>query len=234
MLPHAYVEPAEMRAARDLLWRRLYRTRKRAELLTHVPHTNSPYNLPEIGKKIASKANRAGVAQRFPDPAVQKSIEVDLVLLGYSDELLRDLELQLITAATQDRANALYLLRTVPDIGTILSLVLRYEIHDLHRFPRVQELVVYCRVVKCAKASAGKRYGTSGTKIGKAYCKWAFSEAAVLFLRNHPAGQKLLARVAKKPGKGKALTVRAHKLARAVYYMVKRGTAFDLDKFLHE
>jgi transposase len=65
--------------------------------------------------------------------------------------------------------------------------------------------------------SAGKRYGTSGTKIGNAYLKWAFSEAAVLFLRTNPAGQKYLARLEKTHGKGKALTVLAHKLARASY-----------------
>jgi transposase len=188
MLPQAYVYPAEMRATRDLLRRRLYLTRKRAELLTHVQHTNSQYNLAEIGKKIAYKANRDGVAERFPDPAVQKSIDVDLALLGSYDELLRDLELHLVTAAKQDRANALYLLRTVPGIGKILSLVLLYEIHDIGRFPRVQDFVSYCRLVKCAKESAGTRDGTSGTKIGNAYLTWAFSEAAVLFLRNNPAG----------------------------------------------
>jgi transposase len=194
MLPQAYVYPAEMRATRDLLRRRLYLTRKRAELLTHIQNTNSQYNLPEIGKKIAYKANRDGVAERFPDPAVQKSIEVDLALLSTYDELLRDLELHLITAGKQDRANTLYLLRTVPGIGNILSLVLLYEIHDIHRFPRVQDFVSYCRLVKCAKESAGKRYGVSGTKIGNTYLKWAFSEAAVLFLRNNPAGQQWLAR----------------------------------------
>ena len=90
MLPQAYVYPAEMRATRDLLRRRMYLTRKRAELLTHVQHTNHQYNLPEIGKKIAYKANRDGVAERFPEPAVQKSIEVDLALIGSYDNLLRE------------------------------------------------------------------------------------------------------------------------------------------------
>lgn len=233
MLPQAYVYPAKMRATRDLLRRRMHLTRKRAELLTHVQQTNSQYNLPEIGKKIAYKTNRAGVAERFADPAVQKSIEVDLALIDYYDELLRDLELAIVTTAKQHDANTLYLLQTVPGIGKILSLVLLYEMHDIARFPRVQDFVSYCRLVKCAKESAGKRYGTSGTKIGNAYLKWAFSEAAVLFLRNNPAGQKYLARLEKKHGKGKALTVLAHKLARAVYYMLRRGTAFTMDKFLH-
>src|SRR5438094_2926609 len=88
----AYVYPAAMRATRDLLRRRMYLTRKRAELLAHIQNTNSQYNLPEIGKKLAYKANRDGVAERFPDPAVQKSMEVDLALLGYYDPLLNDLE----------------------------------------------------------------------------------------------------------------------------------------------
>jgi transposase len=233
MLPQAYVYPAEMRATRDLLRRRMHLTRKRAEMLAHIQNTNSQYNLPEIGKKLAYKANRAGVAERFPDPAVQKSIEVDLGLIGYYDQVLNDLELTLVNTAKQHNAQTLYRLQSVPGIGKILALVLLYEIHDIVRFPRVQDFVSYCRLVKCTKESAGKRYGTSGAKIGNAYLKWAFSEAAVLFLRNNPAGQKYVARLEKKHGKGKALTILAHKLARAVYYMLRRDTAFDLQKFLN-
>jgi transposase len=206
--------------------------RKRAELLAHIQNTNSQYNLPEIGKKIAYKANRDGVAERFSNPAVQKSIEVDLALIGHYDQLLRDVELSILKAAKQDDANTLYWLRTVPGIGGIRSLVLLYEMHDIQHFPQLQEFVSYCRLVKCAKESAGKRYGTSGTKIGNAYLKWAFSEAAVLFLRNHPHGRTYLTRLEKKHGKGKALTVLAHKLARAVYHLLQRHKAFDIRRFL--
>jgi transposase len=233
MLPQAYVYPAAMRATRDLRRRRMHLMRQRAELLTHIHNTNSQYNLPEIGQKIASKANRAGVAERVADPAVHKSIEVDLALIGHYDSLLRDMELSVLTTAKEHHINTLYWLRTVPGIGEILSLVLLYEIHDIHRFPRVQDFVSSCRLVTCAKASAGKRYGTGGSTIGNAYRKWAFSEAAVLFLRDNPSGQKYLTRLEKKHGKGKALTVLAHHVARAVYYMLKRAMAFNMDKFLH-
>jgi len=81
MLPQAYVYPAKMRATRDLLRRRTHLMRKRAELLAHVQTNNSQYNLPDIGKKMAYKANREGVAERFDDAAVQKTIEVDLALI---------------------------------------------------------------------------------------------------------------------------------------------------------
>jgi transposase len=233
MLPQAYVYPAEMRATRDLLRRRMHLMRKRAELLAHIHNTNSQYNLPEIGKKIAYKANRAGVAERFPDPAVQKSMEVDLALIDYYDPLLNDVELSIVRLAKQHDPDTFYRLQSVPGIGKILSLVLLYEIHDIRRFPRVQDFLSYCRLVKCSKESAGKRYGTSGAKIGNAYLKWAFSEAAVLFLRDNPAGQKYLTKLENQHGQGKALTLLAQKLARAVYYMLTRHTAFDLHKFLH-
>jgi hypothetical protein len=105
MLPQAYVSPAAMRATRDLLRRRMHLMRKRAELLAHVQNTNSQYNLPAIGKKITYKANRDGVAERFPDPAVHKSIEVDLALIDYYDQLLTDLELHIVHTAKDHDAN---------------------------------------------------------------------------------------------------------------------------------
>src|SRR6266571_3546840 len=114
MLPQAYVYPAEMRATRDLLRRRMHLARKRGELLAHVQNTNSQYNLPAIGKKIAYKANRDGVAERFADPAVQKSIEVDLALITYYDELLRDVERTIVTTAKHHDAQTLYLLQQFP------------------------------------------------------------------------------------------------------------------------
>jgi transposase len=166
------------------------------------------------------------VAERFADAAVHKSIAVDLALIGYDDELLREVELTILNTAKHHDANTLSLLQTVPGIGKILSLVLLYDIHQIDRFPRVQEFASSCRLVKCAKESNGKRSGTSGTKIGHAHLKWAFAEAAVFFLRDNPAGQTFLARLEKKHDKGKALTIFAHKLARAVYYMLKRQTAF--------
>ena len=233
MMPQAYVYPAEMRATRDLLRRRMHLMHKRAELLSHIQNTNHQYNLPEMGKKIAYKANREGVAERFVDTAVQKSIEVDLALIDHYDKVLSDIDLYIVNTAKQHDVNAFYRLRSVPGIGKILALVILYEVQDIGRFPREQDFVSYCRLVKCTKESAGKKYGTSGKKIGNAYLKWAFSEVAVLFLRNNPEGQKYLARLEKKHSKGKALTILAHRLARTVYHLLRREQAFDMNKFLN-
>lgn len=230
--PLAYVYPAEMRATRDLLRRRNYLMRKRTDLLSHIQNTNSQCNLPEFGKKIAYKIHRDEVAERFEDPETRLSIEVDLELIGHYDRLLETLQRHIQRTAKHHDPQALYLLRTVHGIGAILSLVILYEIHDIRRFPRVQDFVSYARLVKCARESAGKRTGSSGKKIGNAHLKWAFSEAAVLFLRSNPAGLKYKRRLEKKHGKAKALSILAHKLGRAVYFMLQRNQAFDMERFL--
>ena len=114
----------------------------------------------------------------------------------------------------------------------ILSLVILYEIEDIKRFPSVQDFASYSRLVKCSKESNGKKYGSSGKKIGNAHLKWAFSEAAVLFLKGNEPGKRYLDRLANKHGKGKALSILAHKLGRAVYFMLKNKKPFDQNKFL--
>ena len=96
----------------------------------------------------------------------------------------------------------------------------------------MQDFVSYCRLVKCAKESGGKRLGTSGKKIGNGHLRWAFAEAAVLFLRHTQPGKAYFTKLEHKHGKAKALTVLAHKLGRAVYYMLTRAQAFDLNRFV--
>ena len=123
-LPQASVSPAEMRATRALRRRRRHCMRQRAALLAHIQQTPSQDHRPEIGKKSASQANRAGVAARFLAPAVQKSMAMDLALMGHYDQLRRDVALSMGRTAKHHDANTLSLLRTVPGIGDILRLVL--------------------------------------------------------------------------------------------------------------
>jgi transposase len=207
--------------------------RRRAELIGRIQIAKSQYNRPDFQKKISYRKNRAEVIDHFSDPVVQKNVGADLAVTAELDRILNDLELYIARHAETHDAFTFHLLRSIPGIGKILALVILYEVHDIERFPTVQQFASYARLVKCPKESAGKRYGYSGAKIGNAHLKWAFSEAAVLFLRHNPAGQKILAQLEHRHGKGKALTVLAHKLARAVYYRLKRQTVFDMETFLH-
>jgi len=232
-LAQAYVYPPEMRATRDLLRRRLFFVRKRGELFAHVRTTSHQYNLTIPPGQLLYQCNRARVPEIFDDPIVRTSVEADLEMAGHYDGLIRSMERTVLEQAKIDDVSSLDLLQSIPGVGTILSLTLLYEIHVIARFKTVQDFVSYARLVKCQKGSAGKVLGTSGAKIGNAHLKWAFSEAAVLFLRKNPRGQKHLNRLRARHGKGKALSILAARLGRASYFMLRRRTAFDMDRFMN-
>lgn len=73
--------------------------------------------------------------------------------------------------------------------------------------------------------------GSGGGKIGNAHLKWAITEAAVLLLR-HADAKRLMNRLQRKHGKGKALSVLAHKLGRTIYFMLRRKTPFNMERFM--
>jgi transposase len=232
MLPLAHVYPKERRATRDLLRRRNHLVRRRSELLAHIQNTASQYNLPPVSLRVDNPVQREQIPAHFPDPTVRRSIELDLSLIVHYNSLLDTLEQQLALMAKAHDAFTYHLLRSIPGVGRILSLVLLYEIEDINRFPRVQEFLSYCRLIKAQKSSAGKILGHSGKKIGNVHLKWAFSEAAVLFLRFCPQARPYLERLASKHGKGKALSILAAQLGRTVYAMLKHQTPFEQEKFL--
>ncbi len=232
MMPMAYVYPAKMRATRDLLRRRNHLMRKRAELYAHIQNTRSQYNLSDYLGRIARVQNREGVVERFEDPSVQKMIATDLAVITAYDPIIAKMERDIIATANHHDPVAYALLKSIPGIGRILGLVILYEMENINRFPTVQDFVSYSRLVKSAKESNGKKYGSGGKKIGNAHLKWAFSEAAALFLKGNEPGKRYLDRLTNKHGKGKALPILAHKLGRAAYFMLKNKKPFDQNKFL--
>ena len=231
LLPMAYVYPEAHRSTRDLLRRRMYFMHHQSELLVHIQNTNTQYNLPGFAKRIAYQSNRAELAEQFPDPMVSKSIEADVELLDVYHAILLKLEQQVLEQARLHDPIALGLLRTTPGIGKILALVMIYEIHDINRFPRIGNFISYCRLVKPAHESAGKKQGSKNSKIGNVHLKWAFSEAACLIFRGNTRAQEYHERLVSKYGKAKALSIIAQKLGRAVYTMLKRKQPFDPNKF---
>jgi len=151
-----------------------------------------------LGKNLRYKSNRKLIDGRFADPSVQKSVDLDIQLINFYDEQLAGIEWYILKHAKINDYQSYMLLNSIPGIGKILSLVILYEIYNINRFPKVQDFASYSRLVKCKAESAGKSYGTSGAKIGNAHLKWAFSEAAVIFLRDNPSAKSYVKRLAKK------------------------------------
>ena len=104
-VPFSYVYPEAMRATRDLLRRRNFLMRKRAELLAHIQNTNSQYNLPDIDGALRYPANREDLSERFTDDSIKVSIETDLALIDVYDRNLKEVELCLTRHKKLPRAS---------------------------------------------------------------------------------------------------------------------------------
>ncbi len=230
--PLAYTYPKEMRATRDLLRRRTKIVRHGANLKAHVSNTTSQYNLPPNKVNLKNVSAREQLKAAFPDKVVQCNIDLDMTILDCYAKELSKVEWFIEQQAKQHNPVHLHLLKSISGIGRILSLTIIYEIGRINRFKTVQKFASYARLVKCKAESAGKNYGTQGNKIGNAHLKWAFSEAAVLYLRRNEKAQRYLLKLQKRMSKAKALSVLAHKLGRCVYFMLKNETVFDESKFL--
>lgn len=232
MFPKAFVYPRDRRGMRDLMRRRMRMVRLRGEHMAHVQNTLTQYNHPTRLTDLRLTKHHEGIRELFDDEGARMSIDVDLESIVYYNTSISKLEWKLKKAANQVDPQSIAILKSVNGIGTILSLVILYEIYSIDRFPTVQDFASYSRLVKCRRESAGKSYGTGGAKIGNAYLRWAFGEAAVLFLRANPDAKRWLDKKTKKHNKAKALTLLSHKLGRAVFFMLKRKQFFDQEKFL--
>jgi transposase len=233
LFPMAYVYPRAKRPTRDLLRRRSFFVRQRAQLIAHIVNTNSQGNLPPLAKKITYAANRTeDLVERFAHPSTRLSVAADLALIDAYQEQVATLERHLVQNAKVDDPVTFGLLRSVPGIGPILGLILLYEIDAIGRFPEVGNFLSYSRLVRCEHESAGKVKGYGGRKMGNGHLKWAFSEAACLMLRSLPAAKSWMQRQERKRGKRKALAVLEAKLGRAVYHLWRKQVPFDVKRFL--
>jgi transposase len=235
LIPPAYVYPADKRPLRALLRQRIYYVWSRSQLLTRIQSHQQAHNRPALRQ---TRPNRdpweKGLLAAEPDPVRQLALQNDLAMIRHYDTQIAALEIQLQRLTQQVAPRDYALLQTVPGIGEHLGLTILYEIGDIERFPSVKDFVSYCRLVKGTVASAGKLKGLRGAKLGNAYLRWAFGEAAVIAKRDHavigPLAQRLEARY--NGNKFKANTVLAIKLARAVYYMLKNKTVFDAEQLV--
>lgn len=235
MMPQAHAYPSEMRGVRDLLRRRLFFVRKRAEIMARVQMTHQQYNLSAPGVKIARPKYRVGLEVPFTDPAVKLSVESDLAVIEHYSEVIGKIEWQATKLAKQDYTNKhlLTLLQTVPGIGPVLSRTILFEIGDIKRFPTVQRFCSYARLVKPTHTSGGKKVSNGGgRKIGNPHLRWAFAEAVIIFLRDEAVGKSLMEKFLSKYSKAKAMSALSHKIARACYFILLRKEPFSHEKFL--
>lgn len=234
LFPQAYVYPQEKRNIRDLLRRRLYFARERADIFAHIQLLNHQVNNPLLGRLSKSNYKRKNLNSRFSDKHILKSLDANLKLLEKYDEIIRELEVYILEHTRKEYRQALNIIQSIHGIGEIIALTILYEIDTIERFYRVQDFVSYCRLIKCAHESGGKKYSGSNGKIGNPHLKRAFSSAATYVIKFNPEVKKRFERLASKKGQKLAYGIISRELAHTIFHMLKTKKVFDMKLFLNK
>ena len=225
VIPKSYIYPASTRPVRDLLRRRMKVVRLRAheygslrQLLLREGYLSSSRNQIKL-------ADDEDLKEWFSHPLVVMNASQQLERINLLSSQILELEQQIL-GLTRDNADYKRLLK-ISGIGRILALTILYEVGQISRFKGVRHFSSYCRLVPgVAQSGAITRRGRS-SKQGNAYLKSALNQAAVVAVRSYPAIRRCYERhLARHRGSARKLVaynVIAHKLAQAVYFVLKRG-----------
>jgi transposase len=230
LIPPSYVYPRERRPMRGLLRQRMSYVWERSTLLGHLQMNQQSEGLDPVSKGGHNRdVWEERILSQYTEPLHRLAVKCDMELIRCYDRRIEIMDQRLAELARRVHVRDFALIKTVPGIGRVLSLTLLFEIDTVTRFPTVKDFCSYSRLVKGSVASAGKVKGLCGGKMGNAYLRWAFGQAAVLCKRNHPLLTPYAEMLISKHGKFKGNAILANKLGRAVYFMLQKGTAFDAE-----
>lgn len=233
LIPPSYIYPSARRPVRALLRQRMSYVWERASLLGHLSMNQTAEGLIPAPK---SGHNRdvweEKILAQYANPLHRFAVSCDMDMIRTYDVQVEKLEAEIVRQAKQDLGRDYHLLLSVPGIGRVLTMTLLFEIDTIERFPTVKDFLSYCRLVKGSVASAGKVKGLTGGKMGNAYLRWAFGQAAIVAKRNNPLLTPYTEKLVAKHGKFKGNAILANKLARAVYFMLQKGTGFDAERLI--
>ena len=168
----------------------------------------------------------------MPDNTTRESLHADLIFIDSLDTIIKDLESKALAIAKQHDPNSLRILQSMPGLGIYLALTILYEIHTIERFASVQNFSSYARTVKARCISSNKTVGAGEDKIGNPTLNWALTEIAIHIGTYDSVIKLWYDRLKRRKGLKCARSTMIHKIAVAIFYMLKRKEPFDVNKFL--
>jgi len=164
-------------------------------------------------------------AQRFDDPAAQRTFDEYLAQLDFGLDRLRAFDRELEAVAEQAPWQPLVArLRCLRGIDTLSALTLLAEIQDFRRFRSPRELMSFVGLVPSVHASGGTERRGGITKNGNAHVRRILVEAAWHYRHRPTEAGRLRARAQTQPEAIRAEALKAqHRLHRRYWRLVGRG-----------
>lgn len=228
MIPKAYIYPASTRPVRDLLRRRMQVVGLRAREYGALRQLLLREGILSSSRNQIKLACDDDLKEWFSHPLVVMNASHRLERIELLTCQITELE-ETILDLTRQKDDYRRLLR-IPGIGRILALSILYEVGEVSRFQNDRHFSSYCRLVPgVAQSGSLTRRGRS-SKQGNHYLKSAFNQAAIAAVRSYPlvrpCYERHLTRHRGSARKLVAYNVIAHKLAQAVFHVLRDETQY--------
>jgi len=180
LIPRAYAPDVETRAKKNLLRYRssLVAMKVRIKNIIHSVLTRN--HIEDRGfASLTDKFGKQGMT--YLRSVTLKSSDTGILnnyldLLEETEKKIKAAEKQIRMVCREDKRCTL--LKSIPGIGDILAVTIRYEIDDIRRFMSSGKLCSYAGLVPSTYSSGNRTYQGKITKQGNKWLRWAMIEAA--------------------------------------------------------
>jgi transposase len=234
-LPEVWIPPAALRDQREMLRMRMFLSQQRTRVKNRIHGALARYNV-RLGGDPYGKEWRAQLQARLPElpDHTRQSVQWQMRTLNFVQAQMKQAEGRLSEVlSTMPEAD---LLKTLPAVGPILSMVLTLEIGKVERFASAAHLASYCGLAPRVRSSGGRTHLGQVCGDVNRYLKWAFVEAANLIVAQPKKWKgshvlRLYRRIRQKKNHPKAAVAVARHLAEAAYWILKKQEVYQAPQF---
>ena len=230
-VPEVWIPPSELRDQRELLRLRIFLVHLRTRVKNRIHGTLARHNVQIPGADLFGVEARLRLGARLSELLVhsREAVEQELATLDFLEMKIESAEdrLEKIMKVSVEAD----LLKTLPCVGPILSMVLMLEIGKVERFPTAAHLASYAGLVPRVHSSGGHtRMGQVCANVNR-NLKWAFVETGNLIVINQRrlAGThvvRLYQRIKRAKNHQKAVVAVGRHLAEAAWWVLTKQEVY--------
>jgi transposase len=231
VLPEGYIYPREQRSVRDLLRRRMRLVQTRTGEWLRLEGLVARHSGKDLGTRALQNLEPGELSELLgDDERVLQSAQSSFRHIEFLEQEIGRIERTV--RAEVKLTDAWERLLEVPGIGPVLAMTIMLETGPIGRFASAGHYASYCRAVKSEHTSNERKKGGGNGKCGNAFLAWAYVEAANGAVRFSPELRAWYQSKAARTKRVVALKAVANKLAKACYFILRDGVAFDVKRLV--
>jgi transposase len=166
----------------------------------------------------------------FAEEELTECLRAETRLLHAQQEAIRGLERRIAGVAQEPRVAVA--MSVLPQASTLTATTTVYELGDVSRFRGPRAAAAYAGIVPRVANTADTVHHGRLTKRGSSELRWMLSQWAVRLLAKDEAVQRWAVPMLRRMHRNKVRTALARRLLVGVYWMLRTGEIFSLDRCL--